>query len=177
MQTNRFSFRTTAEITSRLTFLPVAPDEGCRPCQQPTGDRRWPDILFTPETPILCNRRRPRVLASSRRTAPTCFSMFIYSLLNPFGVRFEFVFFPRILGPLVNRLAIDVLLIPRHRCSVKENDAVGIVKKMEIHLKLIHATWKKRLIKILVQLFSTPSTRNIRIIPEMVVRFHLKPQH
>lgn len=63
----------------------VVADEGCRrplPADK-KGGARWPDILFTLETPILCNRWRPRVLARTPSFRPPprlpCFSMFIYS--------------------------------------------------------------------------------------------------
>lgn len=72
------------DVRNKFAVCVVA-DEGCRrplPADK-KGDARWPDILFTLETPILCNRWRPRVLARTPSFRPSprlpCFSMFIYS--------------------------------------------------------------------------------------------------
>ena len=92
----------TRRVRNKFAVCVVASDEGCRPCQQTTGNAaRWPDILFTLETPILCNRWRPRVLANTvvrPPPPPTCFSMFIYSPCLTRSFELEAVFFLRIYG-------------------------------------------------------------------------------
>lgn len=83
------------DVRNKFAVCVVA-DEGCRrplPADK-KGDARWPDILFTLETPILCNRWRPRVLArtpSFRPSAPppVFFHVYLLPLFNPFEIVFS----------------------------------------------------------------------------------------